>query len=400
MRVLLTSDWQLGAGAELGVGEHGPGSRFQDQVDVLDRIADLAIAEGIDLFACLGDVFERSRPDPSAILAVQALVRRLTDSNVRCLFLAGNHDSRGSALPTALEIFAGAGCVVSLLPSLFPLDAIDPDDPGLVIATLPWVAPGSIVAAMPDVDRADVNDTAAQGLVAGAKLLAEQCRTVYPGVPSLLTGHWAVSGATLPTGLPTSMLREPVIPLEGLTDSGFSLAMLGHIHVAGMLAQGPCPVGYCGTPYVCNWAEAEQPHGVWIYETGGAAGSLRFVEVADNKRFVTLGAGYMASVDSGLLLPIADVEGAVVRVRYEASAEQARRINQRLARQWLLDHGAVKVVFRPTVVREERARVAKMTADLSEASALDLWIASQGLNGALADAMRDEHAKYLALVRS
>ena len=52
--------------------------------------------------------------------------------------------------------------------------------------------------------------------------------------------------------------------------------------------------------------------------------------------------------------------------------------------------------MRPTVEREVRARVAEMAHDVDEASALELWLESQGINGTQADALRSAHAEYLA----
>lgn len=398
MRICFTSDWQLGAGTDLGTGDHGPGSRLQDQIDVLNRMVDLAIEEKVGLFAMLGDAFERSRPNPSEILAVQNVVRRLLENGIRSLFILGNHDSRGSALPSALEIFATSGCVVALAPSFYPLD-----DPGgnVVIAALPWTPPGAIVAAMPDVARDDINDAAAQALVAGARALREQCELVCPEHTPILVGHWMISGTHLPGGLDTSLLRVPVIPLESLTASGFALAMFGDVHAPQMLASGPCPVGYCGSPYVNSWGETEGDHGVWIYESAGS-GDLRFYPILDNKRFLTLKptlveiAGNMAFAE-----PPEDVRGAVLRVQYEVTEAQARKLDQRKMRDDLLALGALKVIFRPTLVREERARVAGLASEgVDETRALDLWIESQQIDNGLAAQMHDAHASYLARVKS
>ena len=93
MKALLTADLQLGAGLTLGAGEFGPGSRFQDQLEALDRIVDLALAEKADLVAVGGDVFERARPAPHEILAFQAFVRRLLEEKIRVLCIPGNHDA-------------------------------------------------------------------------------------------------------------------------------------------------------------------------------------------------------------------------------------------------------------------------------------------------------------------
>ncbi len=382
MRILLTSDWQLGAGSDLGQGDHGPGSRFQDQVDSIDRIADLAVAEKVGLVAHLGDVFERARPAPHEILAVQAFVRRLLAAGIPSIFLMGNHDSRGNALPSALEIFQGDGCEVALQPSLYPHGDV-------TLAVLPWCPPGAIVAAMPDVARDDVNDAAGQALAGGAQIMLERARIEYPDAKPILLGHWALSGAALPTGLDTAMLREPVIPLEAISESGYALAAFGHIHLSQVLAASPTPTFFCGTPMVQNWGEADSPHGVWIYDSAGD-GALKFHPIADNRRFVTL--DWQPYDD----FAGADVEGAVVRVKYTVSEEEARRVDQPAARAALLAIGATKVIFRPTIVRDTRARVAEIADDLDATAALELWIAEQGVNGSLAELMRVAHAGLVA----
>lgn len=275
MKLLFTSDLQLEAGAALGTGEFGAGSRFQDQVDVLSRIVDLAVKEQVSVVGVLGDVFERSRPAPWSILAFQSFVQALLAHDIYVLVIAGNHDVRSTALPSALSIFAETDpmhrdCIVGLTPSLYPFDGHPDDDPGVVIATLPWTPISRLVAAQPNLSRGQLNDLAAAALVESAHLLGDRCAAEYPGLPAILVGHWAVSGATLPTGLSTDLLNEPVIPALGLSTSGFGAIVFGHIHSAQVLHPDPAVV-YCGSPMIQNWGEAEVPHGVWLIDTAEVA---------------------------------------------------------------------------------------------------------------------------------
>lgn len=400
MKILLTADLQIGAGQDLGVGQYGPGSRFHDQTEMLGRIAGIAIEEQADLVCVLGDVFDRATPQPHEILAFQAFVRALNQTGTQVFCLLGNHDSRSAALPSALEIFGETGCVIALQPSLYPIGDV-------VLAALPWTPPGQMVAQNPGMSRDEINDLTAQALVNAAHLLAARCEIEHPGKKALLVGHWAISGAALPTGLDTGMLREPVIPLDGLTSSGFDLAFFGHLHIAGVLAAGPTPVGYCGSPWVNSWGEASGDHGVWIYSTEGA-GALKFHPVDDPKRFVTLDVGFTETTVLGgqrdyvMTMPSQAplLAGALVRVRYTVSEEVAARIDQNAIRQTLLAQGAVKVVFRPTVERAVRARVAEMAEDMGEAAALDLWLSSQDVDAELAAQLRLAHATYLEGIRA
>lgn len=394
MRILFTADMQLEAAIELGVGEYGPGSRFQDQADVLDRIAHLAIESQVQLVAVLGDVFERAKPSPWAILTFQQFVRKLTNSGIGVHVILGNHDVKSAALPPALSIFNENGVTVSLAPSLYQVG-------DCVIAALPWTPPTHLISKTASSDRGELHDRAANALAQGAHLLGARCCEEFPDKTPILIGHWAVSGASLPTGLDTSHLREPVIALEQLASSGFRLAMFGHIHKAQVMSQGDADsatVAYCGSPCVMNWGEASIPHGVWVYETlPDGLDDLRFVKI-DDRPFVTVDLDL--SDGTVFSLPGADeVNAALVRVRYTCTEEQKREIDESAIRRALMSAGAVKVFFRPTVIRETRARVAEMTAEVSEIATFDLWLDSQSVEGDSAAELRAMHSLYLGKVR-
>jgi exonuclease SbcD len=388
VRVLFTADLQLGCGADLGSGsDYGPGSRFVDQEAALNQIADLAAEEQCELVCILGDIFEYASPKPFAILAFQSFVRKLRDNGANVLCILGNHDVKSAALPPALAIFGETGVAVALGPSLYPVGDV-------VVATLPWTPIARLVADRPTEDRDSLNEVAAAALVESAHLLGARCRDEHPNKTAILVGHWSVSGATLPTGLPTEMLREPVLSQDGLASAGFDLIALGHIHLAAVLREDP-PTFYCGSPLVCSWGETNDQHGVWIYDSAGA---LKFVPLTD-RRFITLDFdltdwGDIPEWDT--LIPPEPYEDANVRVRYRCDEEMARRIDESEIRRYLIGEGALKVVFRPTVERKVRARVEAMDESLDETEALNLWIASQ--NGSVSvdlEALRTLHGEFL-----
>jgi DNA repair exonuclease SbcCD nuclease subunit len=198
--------------------------------------------------------------------------------------------------------------------------------------------------------------------------------------------------------LPTEMLREPVLSLDGLVTAGFGITALGHIHKAQVLYDAP-PVFYTGTPLITNWGETEDEHGVWIFDTTGA---LRFVQLPD-RDFITLDFDLTDWGDTPeweTLIPTDEYEGANVRVRYRCDEEMARRIDEAAIRRYLVGEGALKVVFRPTIERKARARVEAMDESLDENAAFDLWLSSQ--NGSVSvdpDALRVLHGEFLERAR-
>lgn len=391
MKLLFVGDLQLGAGLDLGFGEYGEGSRFHDQEQILDRVAKVAEDREVDLVAVLGDVFERAVPKPWEILAFQTFVRRLVYNGKRVLVIVGNHDVKSAALPTALSIFAEQGVEVALGPTLYPLDE-------LVIAALPWAPTTRLLASVEGpVDRDRVNELAAKALVNGARVLGTRCEVEYDGRIPILVGHWSVEGAALPTGIETSQLHEPVLPLDAVADSGFRIAAFGHIHKPQVLAKEPGVVFYTGSPQVCDWGEAGFEHGVWLYDSAGA-GALKFQPVED-RPFLTIDLDAAKYLEAGpALVEGIAVEGAFVRVKYECDEEQARRIDHGALRASLTACGARKVVLRPKVSRAARARVAAVEQGISEDAAFDLWLHSLETDPGPAEPLVELHREYLRRV--
>ena len=316
------------------------------------------------------------------MLLFQNFVHKLTDSGVGVLAALGNHDARGAALPSALEIFE-RDVTLSLTPSLF-------DFGDVVIATLPWTPPSRIVAGLPAEHRGDVFDLAAQALAGGAKVLGERCAVEFPDATPILVGHWAVSGASLPNGMTSSQLRETVIHLEALTSAGFKYVALGHLHKPEVLATEP-PTWYCGSPWVSDFGEADIPHGVWILDTEGE-GALRFVPIED-RPFIT----YDELPPAGF--SIAGQEGAVVRVRYEIAEDDPHAPDPSTIQRRLLEQGAAKVFVQPTVIRAVRARSQTATASLTDAQALEMWMDAQDVVEGERAALREMHAHYEEALR-
>jgi DNA repair exonuclease SbcCD nuclease subunit len=105
VKLLVTSDWQIGAGVNLGYGEHGPGSRLNDQLVTATRIAELAHAENVSLVLHAGDVFEQRKPTPAQLDVFAAFLLALEP--IPCLAITGNHCRSGTSDVTSLDVFRG-----------------------------------------------------------------------------------------------------------------------------------------------------------------------------------------------------------------------------------------------------------------------------------------------------
>jgi len=398
-RVLALADVHLGQGSGYG---RLPGDRLRDQDAVLGQIADLAIERAVDVVIVAGDVFEGPSIPPEQLAVYARFIATLHAAHIPVVSILGNSKHDAALRETnGLDIFRHIpGIHVSSTPELV-------DVAGVTVATLPWVHPGRLVArANGDVDRDDINREAAGLLVATARGLRAQ---IPDDRPAILALHWSVSGSALPNGLPVDELREPVLDVDELDSLGFDHIVCGHIHRAQEVGERGF---YVGSPMPLNFGEAsphQGAHGVCIIDTGETQVidfyAAEFVPI-ESRAFVTLDADITGETEtSGLAyLDIGHAwneqmqDGAIVRVRIRATADQWRRIDVPAITQGLKDSGAAVVKVEPDIVREDRARIQGVTEELAPLEAYDLWAASGDLDPALALRARVRLAEHLEAV--
>jgi DNA repair exonuclease SbcCD nuclease subunit len=199
--------------------------------------------------------------------------------------------------------------------------------------------------------------------------------------PTVLMLHGSISGASLPTGISTDDLREPVIPVDDLLDLGYACVVAGHIHVPQWAGVGIGPadgvwsvpesvltpesfVVYTGSPMPLNFGETDSLHGLWILDVGGPETSAEFVPI-ESRPIVQIDVDDPDSWD--------DVAGAIVKARVAGTRTELRNLDLAAIRSDLLESGAHTVKIETETIREDRARVAGVTEDLEPLEAFDAW---------------------------
>lgn len=400
-RLLCTGDLHLNRWPGLA-----PVDRLADQAQLLAEIADLADEHRVDAVLLAGDVFHQPRPAPDVLRVFRDFVDEMTYAETPLVAITGNagHDIENGDRPCALELFAhlvNGEFHVHRQPGLVALD-------GVTVATLPSVQVARLVAARNGGDRDQVNADAAELLVAAARALRAQ---IPDGTPAVLLAHWSISGAVTPDGADVGLFREPVLPLHDLEQLGFDAVIAGHIHKAQLLSTGrlvqngngshvtdpASRVFYVGSPMPLSHGEAKSKHGVWILDL--AADTLEFVEL-ESRRFVTIDVDITGATETSGLAYV-DVgyqandlpEGAIVRARIRATADQWRRVDVPAIRDGLARMGASRITIEPDIVREDRARVEGVDEHLDELAALDLWITASDVSDPAP--LRERTARYL-----
>lgn len=396
-RILATGDVHLGQGSGYG---RLPGDRLRDQDAVLGQIADLAIERVIDVVIVAGDVFDGPTITPEQLDVYARFIARCHAAEIPVVSVLGNSKHDAALRETnGLDIFKHVpGIHVSSRPEIV-------DVAGITIATLPWTHPGRLVAAQGGGDRDDVNCEAAGLLVAAARGLRA---SIPDGRPAVLALHWSVSGSALPNGLPVDDLREPVLDWDALADLGFDLVVAGHIHKRQLLGgEDSGTVGfYVGSPLPLNFGESADEHGVWIVELSDEVFDgieYEFVPIY-SPSFTTIDVDITGDTETSGLAYV-DIghawnaqDGAIVRVRIRATADQWRRVDVAAITHDLKASGAAVVKVEPDIVREDRARVDGVHAELAPLEAYDLWASASDLDPALASRARVRLAEHLEAV--
>jgi DNA repair protein SbcD/Mre11 len=381
-RLLCMGDLHLGAGASLG---REPGSRLTDQDAVLKHILARAVENDVAAILVAGDTFDGPIVTPEQLDVFAAFVSAADDRDIPVVAISGNgvHDQAMRDV-NAVNIFSHIpGVSVYSRPAVHDLSDVR-------IACLPWVSPRRLVAMTDgDIPRGQINNHAAGLMLKAAQGLLERDPREKPTV---LLMHGSLSGASLPTGIATDDLNEPVIDTETLLGFGFGAVVAGHIHKRQILTgveyewddistheAAPFPLAfYTGSPLPLNFGEASTDHGVWILDIDATGSRARFVPI-ESRPFRTLNLSEM----EGRLYDTFDIADAIVRVTGTVDDELYRRIDFAAMRDGLLNAaGAHSVKFAIDKVRADRARVGVVTDDLSPLDAFDAWTAANSMVGA------------------
>jgi DNA repair exonuclease SbcCD nuclease subunit len=366
---------------------HGSGlyeGRLAEQEQVWRSILELARTEHVDAVLCAGDVWERRKPTPAEMLAAERPLVEHRDANgCPVLVILGNHDVAGTDTTYALDVLAEAGLItLSTRPEVI-------DVAGLAVCTLPWTPVARLVAEHPDLDRDNLHEDIGRLLVDVARKLREEATG-----PAILLGHWSVTGASLPSGLPIELAREVIVPLDEIEQLGFDANVLSHIHRSQVLTPAtgittPGPAFYTGSPLALNHGEGGYEHGVWLLDLhvvmGRANPEITFIPL-DSRAFVTVDLGFLSGTDN--------LDGAIVRVKDTITVDQADNLDVDAVRSTAIGRGAHHVTVEITVERESRARAAGLDETATVADAFDAWLEAEHIDDTLRDELRPLHHHY------
>ncbi|MFR9729936.1 exonuclease SbcCD subunit D [Saccharopolyspora sp. MS10] len=282
MRLLHTSDWHVGRTF------HGR-DLLAEQESVLSGLAELVVAERVDVVVVSGDLYDRAVPSGEAVETCVRVLGRLREAGARLVVIPGNHDS--AARVGAFGEFAAAGGLhlrtrISLLhePVL-----IDDEHGPVAFYGIPYLEPDparQVLDAHPGVPGAE--PVAERGHRA---VLAEAMHRVNADLDARGRPRSVVLAHAFVTGGDASDSERPIAvggveQVPGGVFDGVDYVALGHLHGPQRLAEH---LRYSGSPLAYSFSEAAQRKSVWLVDLDAAGlAEVRRHELPVPRRLATL----------------------------------------------------------------------------------------------------------------
>lgn len=354
-KILHTGDIHLGDLA--GPSKDGKNLRRMDTLACMDAIVLHAQTEVPDITVIAGDLFNRSRVWADTALedvndAISRFLRPLCQHSHAVVLLFGteNHDN-----PRAFDVIKKAtGDLKNLHIYTHPIvDTITVPAGPIQILAIPGFDKGRLRTFFPGADKEAENQNAT---VLVNQLVLGLSRQLDPNIPSILTAHYTVTGCTTESGQSFLAGQDVVISTDTIDAANVSLACFGHIHRPQKLLSNT-PAYYCGSPNQLTFNDEGIEHGFWMHTIHGTPVLIPgenppiphvesdFVGTPERKHY-TLRMNSQEITDflcNGKAFFPWELKDAIVRIRYNCSAEQDKALNRAELQKAVLQAGAFHV---------------------------------------------------------
>jgi exonuclease SbcD len=362
----------------------GMHSRLIDYLDRLDEAIDYGLAEGADAVLIAGDVYKNRTPNPTHQREFAKRVRRIRRAGLPIFILVGNHDiSPAAGRAHSIEIFDTLAVEGVTIAERAGLHMIETRAGPLQILALPWVTRHNLLT-REELRLASFLEVETMLMERIENFLRTAAEDLDPDIPTVLTIHGTIDGATLGAERQIMLGKDLVLPKSFVALPGVDYVAMGHIHKHQSLGQHP-PVVYPGSIERIDFGEEHEDKGCVLVELAKGATSWHFHKLAA-RPFVTVDVDVRNSSEPQARVAAAiekqALAGAVVRVRVEATQEQAALLRVDEIQDQIDGFGASHVAaIAVEVERAGRGRLAGAERDLLDGltprRALELYLRSR-----------------------
>ncbi|WP_409490497.1 exonuclease SbcCD subunit D [Amycolatopsis sp. cmx-11-12] len=251
MKLLHTSDWHIGRtfhGADL----------LAEQEAVLGHLADLVVAESVDVVLVSGDIYDRAVPSAEAVRVATTALGRLRQAGAQLVMTPGNHDS-APRLGAFAEFAAAGGLHLRATIDGLAEPVLLPDEHGdVALYGIPYLEP--------EPARHALGVPEARGhtgvLTEAMRWIREDLASRPSGTRSVVLAHAFVTGGE-PTESERTIAVGGVEQVPGSVFDGVDYVALGHLHGPQTLAEH---LRYSGSPLAYSFSETRQRKSVWLVD--------------------------------------------------------------------------------------------------------------------------------------
>ena len=248
----------------LGKRLHGS-SLSEDHAHILAQMLALAARSDVDAVLIAGDVYNRSQPQPEAIVQFSRFLTELAALGKPVFIVRGNHDGEAQ-LAYAAPLLSAKGLYFSDVfdGGMQRIDLRDEHGP-VSIWLMPYLKPVQVRRFFPEAEIESYADA--------VKTVIEHAQ-IDPSVRNVLVTHQYVFGAQVSDSEERSVGGLDQIPAGVFAD--FDYVALGHLHKPQTLDGGR--LRYCGAPLVYSFDECSHNKSATIV-TVGAKGEANGFEL-------------------------------------------------------------------------------------------------------------------------
>jgi len=385
MRILHFADLHLGVETYGRIDPiTGLSSRLNDFLAALDQLIDYALNNDVDLVLFCGDAYKSRDPSQTYQREFAKRIRQLRDGNIPIFLLVGNHDlPHAIGRATAVEIFdtlAIENVTVANQPQTFRVETRK----GLLqIVALPWIRRSKLLSVeeTKNLSPDQINEEIQQRLT---DWLSVQVDSLDPGLPAILAGHLAHSGAMPGSEKTMLMGRDYVLLQSTIANPAFDYVALGHMHNQQRVDH-PVPVVYPGSLQTIDFGDEGHEKGFYLVELDEAAARGKRVQSYEfhpvkARRFLTIKVDADTDDPTGAVLHALarkDFEEAIVRLQIKVSAAKEGLVQENEIRKALKGAYFIAAINKE-VEQEHRSRLGAYSAEgITPLEALQLYLESR-----------------------
>ncbi len=344
----------------------GINSRVIDFLRRFDEVIDYGLSHDVDLVIFAGDAFKTRDPSPTLQREFARRVKRFVDAGVPVVMLVGNHDLPAmEKKASSIDIYRTLGVPNVIIGWAEDVHVIDTKRGKVQVATAPYPMRNRLLAQAEHRGKSiEELDKSLQDIVGDSlRALAEQ---LDPEVPTILTGHFTVSGATYGSERSVMIGRDVAVLKSVLGDGPWDYVALGHIHKHQNLNAGRYPaMVYSGSLERIDFGEEKEAKGFCWVELEKGNTTWQFVEVKA-RPFVTINVDVREEDDPTLAAQAAlahyDLADAIVRVNIRMRPEQDASLREKDLRAALRDADTIAAINRQAD-REVRERLGGLSPE-------------------------------------